>query len=182
MNWTGTSRDETAARLFFFLLFMDKLVPKLQGCDNFPTSSLLQRARRIRRHPDRPGPTRATTVSPFFTPQGKGLQLACSGGKMLSLCAPQQEGWFLFCLQSCAALWKDLKLSTDLQGNSIDFFLLYPAKPIKSTKERWIVSLPFLLSFCFYHQFSKKYNCPGILERTVIRVMLYSSTAHLIGW
>lgn len=75
-----------------------------------------------------------------FYPRRKSFEACLLGGKTLHSCAPQQEGQFLFCLQSCAAVQKDLKLSTVLQGKNIDFFLFYPAKPVKST-------IYFFLSF-----------------------------------
>lgn len=123
-----------------FFFFMDKLMPKLQGCDNFPSYSVLQRARRIRRHPDRPGPTRATRVSSFLPHKEKVWSLLAWGENVAFMCTTTRRSVFVLSTELCCCTKKDLKLSTVLQGKNIDFFLFYPAKPVKST-------IYFFLSF-----------------------------------
>lgn len=107
----------------------------------------------------------------FYPTKEKVRSLLRLGGKELRLSAPQQEGQFLFCLPSCAAVRKDLKLSRVLQGNNIDFFLFYPAKPVKSSMEQ---TISFILSFILYQQFPKQYDWPGVISKSTI-IALYCS-------
>lgn len=139
--------------------FMDKLMPKLQGCDNFPSYSVLQRARRIRRHPDRPGPTRATRVSSFLPQKEKVWSLLAWGENAAFMCTTTRRSVFVLSTELCCCA----KRSKIEHGPAGEEYWLLPVLPSQTCKEHHLF-FPFFLSL----QFSKQYNLPGIMGRVLL--------------